>query len=157
VVPVWLDGLSNSIFSFAQDKKFLRNLIHIPLRAAVAFDKPISGHSADNGVRRKRLVELSGFCFQRRPELSVHLARATVSGLKPHPFDDAFIDGDYDRCEKRGLSSLYGRRFWETDRDHVESPERDRKRCAMELDAKDETQRLIDGIPNHSSTPAPTH
>jgi acyl-[acyl-carrier-protein]-phospholipid O-acyltransferase / long-chain-fatty-acid--[acyl-carrier-protein] ligase len=102
VVPVWLDGLSNSIFSFAHGKKFLRNLTQIPLRAAVAFDKPISGRSADSGVLRQRLVELSEFCFQRRPELSVHLARATVNGLKPHPFDDAFIDGDDDRCEKRG-------------------------------------------------------
>jgi hypothetical protein len=63
VVPVWLDGLSDSIFSFSHGKRFLSNLIQIPLRATVAFDKPISGHSADSRVIRQKLVELSEFCF----------------------------------------------------------------------------------------------
>jgi acyl-[acyl-carrier-protein]-phospholipid O-acyltransferase/long-chain-fatty-acid--[acyl-carrier-protein] ligase len=102
VVPVWLDGLSDSIFSYIHGKTFLRNLIQIPLRATIAFDKPISAHSADTGVIRQRLVELSEFCFQRRPELRFHLGRATVSGLKRYPFDDAFINGGDNRRAKRG-------------------------------------------------------
>jgi acyl-[acyl-carrier-protein]-phospholipid O-acyltransferase/long-chain-fatty-acid--[acyl-carrier-protein] ligase len=102
VVPVWLDGMSDSIFSFKHGKNFLRNLIRIPLRAAVAFDHPISGSSANSGVIRQRLVELSEFCFLKRPELRVHLARATITGLKRHQFDDAFIGGDDGRRTKRG-------------------------------------------------------
>lgn len=102
VVPVWLDGLSDSIFSFAHGKSFLRNLVRIPLRAIVAFDNPVSCGSANSGAIRQRLVELSEFCFQKRPELRVHLARATIAGLKRHQFDDAFIDGKDGGQTKRG-------------------------------------------------------
>jgi acyl-[acyl-carrier-protein]-phospholipid O-acyltransferase/long-chain-fatty-acid--[acyl-carrier-protein] ligase len=52
VVPVWVDDLTDSIFSFAHGKRFLRNLL-TPLRAVVAFDKPISARSADTGKIRK--------------------------------------------------------------------------------------------------------
>jgi acyl-[acyl-carrier-protein]-phospholipid O-acyltransferase / long-chain-fatty-acid--[acyl-carrier-protein] ligase len=102
VVPVWLDGLNDCIFSFAHGKRFLRNLFESPLRATVAFDRPISRCSANSGMIRQRLLELSEFCFQRRPELRVQLARAAISGLKRYQFDDAFIDGENGRREKRG-------------------------------------------------------
>jgi acyl-[acyl-carrier-protein]-phospholipid O-acyltransferase / long-chain-fatty-acid--[acyl-carrier-protein] ligase len=100
IVPAWVDGLADSVFSFSHGKRFLWNLA-TPLRAAIAFDNPISGRSADTGKIRQRLVELSAACFGRRPEVCIPLARATVSGLKRHSFNDAFIDGENGRRETR--------------------------------------------------------
>jgi len=67
VVPVWMDGLTGSIFSFEHGKNFLRNLGRIPLRTTIAFGRPISGRSANNGLVRQKLLELGEFCFENRP------------------------------------------------------------------------------------------
>jgi acyl-[acyl-carrier-protein]-phospholipid O-acyltransferase/long-chain-fatty-acid--[acyl-carrier-protein] ligase len=102
VVPVWLDGLWGSIFSFEGGRYFFKIPKRIPQLATIAFGKPIPGRSADIGLTRERLLELGEFCFQKRPELDAHLGRATVRGLKRRQFDEAVIDGMDGRVLKRG-------------------------------------------------------
>ncbi len=102
VVPVWLDGLWGSIFSFEGGRYFFKVPKRIPQHATIAFGKPIPGHSVDIGITRERLLELGELCFQKRPELSAHLGRATVRGLKRRQFDEAVIDGMDGRMLKRG-------------------------------------------------------
>ena len=102
VVPVWLDGLWGSIFSFEGGKYFLKIPKRIPQIVTIAFGSPIAPRSVDIGITREKLLELGEFCFQRRPELTNHLGRATVRGLKRKPFDDAIIDGMDGRVLKRG-------------------------------------------------------
>jgi acyl-[acyl-carrier-protein]-phospholipid O-acyltransferase/long-chain-fatty-acid--[acyl-carrier-protein] ligase len=102
VVPVWLDGLWGSIFSFEGGKYFLKIPKRIPQVATIAFGIPIPAGSADIGITREKLLELGEFCYQRRPELAGHLGRATVQGLKKRPFDEAIIDGMDGRARKRG-------------------------------------------------------
>ena len=102
VVPVWLDGLWGSIFSFKGGRYFFKIPKRIPQLATIAFGKPIPAHSVDIGITRERLLELGEFCFQKRPELDGHLGRATLRGLKRRPFDEAVIDGMDGRVLKRG-------------------------------------------------------
>ncbi len=102
IVPVWLDGLWGSIFSFEGGRYFLKIPKRIPQLATIAFGLPIPAGSGDIGTTRERLLELGEFCYQRRPELAGHLGRATIRGLKHRPFDQAIIDGMDGRVLKRG-------------------------------------------------------
>ncbi len=93
VVPVWLDQLWGSIFSF-QGGKFFRKLPkRIPYPVTVAFGKPLEADAADIATVREELLKLGEFCFSRRPSLNRHLAEPCVRGLKRRPFATAVIDG----------------------------------------------------------------
>ena len=93
VVPVWLDQLWGSIFSF-QGGKFFRKLPkRIPYPVTIAFGKPLEAKAADIAAVREELLKLGEFCFSRRPSLDRHLAEPCVRGLKRRPFATAVIDG----------------------------------------------------------------
>jgi len=93
VVPVWLDQLWGSIFSF-QGGKFFRKLPkRIPYPVTVAFGKPLEADAADIATVREELLKLGEFCFSGRPSLNRHLAEPCVRGLKRRPFATAIIDG----------------------------------------------------------------
>jgi acyl-[acyl-carrier-protein]-phospholipid O-acyltransferase/long-chain-fatty-acid--[acyl-carrier-protein] ligase len=102
VVPVWLDGLWDSIFSFEGGRYFFKFPKKIPHPATVAFGNPIPTSAAEIGIVRERLLALGEFCYQRRPEFDGHLGRATIRGLKRRQSDDAVIDGMDGRVVKRG-------------------------------------------------------
>ena len=93
VVPVWLDQLWGSIFSFQGGKYFRKLPKRIPYRVTIAFGKPISADKADIATVREELLKLGEFCFSRRPSLDRHLAEACVRGLKRRPFAKLVIDG----------------------------------------------------------------
>ena len=114
VVPVWLDGLWGSIFSFERGRYFFKIPKRIPQLATVAFGQPIPARSADIGIIREKLLELGEFCFQKRPELEAHLGRATVRGLKRRQFGEAVIDGMDGRVLKRGdlLAAAIALSWW---------------------------------------------
>jgi acyl-[acyl-carrier-protein]-phospholipid O-acyltransferase / long-chain-fatty-acid--[acyl-carrier-protein] ligase len=93
VVPVWLDQLWGSIFSF-QGGKFFRKLPkRIPYPVTIAFGQPLEADAADIATVREELLKLGEVCFSRRPSLDRHLAEACVRGLKKRPFATAVIDG----------------------------------------------------------------
>jgi acyl-[acyl-carrier-protein]-phospholipid O-acyltransferase / long-chain-fatty-acid--[acyl-carrier-protein] ligase len=93
VVPVWLDQLWGSIFSF-QGGKFFRKLPkRIPYPVTIAFGKPLEADAADIATVREELLKLGEFSFSRRPSLDRHLAEACICGLKRRPFATAVIDG----------------------------------------------------------------
>jgi acyl-[acyl-carrier-protein]-phospholipid O-acyltransferase / long-chain-fatty-acid--[acyl-carrier-protein] ligase len=93
VVPVWLDQLWGSIFSF-QGGKFFRKLPkRIPYPVTIAFGKPLEADAADIATVREELLKLGEFCFSRRPSLDRHLAESCIHGLKRRPFATAVIDG----------------------------------------------------------------
>src|SRR5690242_20184153 len=93
VVPVWLDQLWGSIFSFQGGKFFRKFPKRIPYPVTVAFGKPLPSQSADIATVREELLKLGEFCFSRRPSLERHLAEECVRGLKRRPFATAVIDG----------------------------------------------------------------
>ncbi|HEV8619021.1 MAG TPA: 1-acyl-sn-glycerol-3-phosphate acyltransferase, partial [Candidatus Udaeobacter sp.] len=93
VVPVWLDQLWGSIFSF-QGGKFFRKLPkRIPYPVTIAFGKPLKAEAADIAKVREELLKLGEFCFSRRPSLDRHLAEPCIRGLKRRLFATAVIDG----------------------------------------------------------------
>src|SRR3982074_2012401 len=93
VVPVWLDRLWGSIFSFQGGKFFTKWPKEIPYRVTVAFGRPLEAKAADIATVREELLKLGEFCFSRRPSLDRHLAEECVRGLKRRPFATAVIDG----------------------------------------------------------------
>ena len=93
VVPVWLDQLWGSIFSFQGGRFFTKLPRRIPYPVAIAFGKPIEANAADIATMREELLKLGEFCFSQRPSLDRHLAETCVRGLKKSPFATAVVDG----------------------------------------------------------------
>ncbi len=93
VVPVWIDQLWGSIFSFEGGRFFTKFPKRIPYPVTIAFGKPLKPEAADVATMREELLKLGEFCFSHRPALDRHLAEECVRGLKPRPFATAVIDG----------------------------------------------------------------
>ncbi len=93
VVPVWLDQLWGSIFSFQGGKFFTKLPKRIRYPVTIAFGKPLEANAADIATVREELLKLGEFCFSRRTSLDRHLAEACVRGLKRRPFATALVDG----------------------------------------------------------------
>src|SRR6266550_133375 len=93
VVPVWLDQLWGSIFSFQGGKFFRKIPKRIRYPVTVAFGEPLEAKAADVATVREELLKLGEFCFSRRPSLDRHLAEDCVRGLKRRPFATAVVDG----------------------------------------------------------------
>src|SRR5213592_3496461 len=93
VVPVWLDQLWGSIFSFQGGRFFTKFPKRFPYHVTVAFGEPLEATAADNATVREELLKLGEYCFTRRPSLDRHLAEECVRGLKRRRFATAVIDG----------------------------------------------------------------
>ena len=92
VVPVWLDQLWGSLFSYKGGGLF-RARPKFPFPVTVAFGKPLPAEKADIATVREELLKLGEFCFSRRPSLNRHLASAAVRGLKRRAFNRLLVDG----------------------------------------------------------------
>src|SRR5205809_3253296 len=93
VVPVWLDQLWGSIFSFQGGKFFTKFPKRIPYPVTIAFGKPLEANAADIATVREELLKLGEVCYSRRPAINRHLGEECVRGLKRRPFATAVIDG----------------------------------------------------------------
>jgi acyl-[acyl-carrier-protein]-phospholipid O-acyltransferase / long-chain-fatty-acid--[acyl-carrier-protein] ligase len=93
VVPVWLDRLWGSIFSFKGGRFFTKWPRAVPYRVMVAFGKPLAAEAADIATVREELLKIGEFCYSQRPILRGHLAQACLRGLKRSPFRIAITDG----------------------------------------------------------------
>src|SRR5437868_4836742 len=88
VVPVWLDQLWGSVFSYKGGKLF-RKLPRIPYRVTVAFGEPLPTDKADIATVREELLKLGEFCFSRRPSLDHHLwAGANIEATGVHAWTE---------------------------------------------------------------------
>ena len=93
VVPVWMDELWGSIFSFKGGRFFAKWPKQLPYPVAVAFGRPLSPEQADIATVREELLKLGEMCYSNRAVLREHLAYACLRGLKRSPFGTAIIDG----------------------------------------------------------------
>jgi acyl-[acyl-carrier-protein]-phospholipid O-acyltransferase/long-chain-fatty-acid--[acyl-carrier-protein] ligase len=113
VVPVFLDQLWGSIFSYRGGKFFRKWPRHFPYRATVGFGVPLSAEEATIPRVHEDLLKLGADCFEQRPELQQHIARRAVQGLKRSPFATLVTDGmDGSRLSRGkllGVSSALGR------------------------------------------------
>ena len=102
VVPVWMDQLWGSIFSFQGGRFFKKWPKAFPYRVSVAFGKPIAADKADIATVREELIKLGEYCFSQRPSLNRHLAEMCVRGMKRRRFGTAVTDGLDDSSLGRG-------------------------------------------------------
>jgi len=113
VVPVWLDRLWGSVFSYQGGKFFTKWPREFPYRVSVAFGKPLEPASADIPSVREELLKLGEFCYSRRPLMDRHLAEASVRGLKRRRFSAAVIDGtdhsELSRAKLLGAGAAFSR------------------------------------------------
>jgi acyl-[acyl-carrier-protein]-phospholipid O-acyltransferase/long-chain-fatty-acid--[acyl-carrier-protein] ligase len=93
VVPVWLDRLWGSIFSFEGGKYFFKWPQRFPYPVSVAFGEPIAAADADIALVRERMLALGEHCYQQRPDLEGHLGEACLRGLRRNQWHTAVIDG----------------------------------------------------------------
>ncbi len=93
VVPVWLDRLWGSIFSFQGGRFFRKWPRRFPYHVTVAFGAPLPADGADIATVRESLLKLGERCYEERPILRKHLAEQCLRGLKQHPFRTLIIDG----------------------------------------------------------------
>src|SRR5438105_11325702 len=104
VVPVWLDQLWGSIFSFQGGRFFTKLPKRIPYHVTIAFGKPLNPKDADIATVREELLKLGELCYSRRPAIDRHLGEECVRGLKRRPFATAVIDGlDYSSLSRSKL------------------------------------------------------
>ncbi len=102
LVPVWLDQLWGSIFSFQGGRFFTKWPRHLPFPVTIAFGRPLMAAEADIATVREELLKLGEKCYSQRPILRQHLARACLRGLKRKVFSTAIIDGFDDTTLARG-------------------------------------------------------
>ncbi|MDD5348844.1 MAG: AMP-binding protein [Chthoniobacteraceae bacterium] len=103
IVPVWLDQLWGSIFSF-QGGRFFRKLPRrIPYPVTVHFGEAMAHDRAGIALLRQRMLELGEAAYQQRPLLHGHLALACLRGLKHHQFEIVVVDGMDGSRMSRGM------------------------------------------------------
>ena len=93
VVPVWLDELWGSIFSFEGGRYFSKLPQRIPYPVTVAFGKALTPDQADVATVREKMLELGEQCYEDRPMLQRHLGEACIRGLSKYGSHLAVIDG----------------------------------------------------------------
>ena len=81
VVPVWLDQLWGSIFSFSEGRFFFKWPKVVPYPVSVTFGTPIPAEEATVSRVREALLNLGERAFQSRPEHRSHLGIEAVRGL----------------------------------------------------------------------------
>ncbi len=103
VVPVWLDDLWGSVFSYEGGKYFTKWPKRLPYPVTIAFGDAISPEQADVALVRERLLELGEACYRERPMMQTHLAEACIRGCKHYQFRKTLIDGMDDSTLGAGM------------------------------------------------------
>ena len=103
VVPVWLDQLWGSIFSFHGNKFFKKWPKRLPYPVSISFGTPFAHGCADVASVRQCLLEMGEAAFQQRPLLRGNLGMACLRGLKHRQFDSVLFDGMDDSQMSRGM------------------------------------------------------
>jgi acyl-[acyl-carrier-protein]-phospholipid O-acyltransferase/long-chain-fatty-acid--[acyl-carrier-protein] ligase len=94
VVPVWLDNVWGSIFSFERGKFFRKRPQRVPYHAAVHFGKAISPEHATVEAVERGLRELSANALAGRAELRSSLDFELVEALRKRSRKPCLIEGD---------------------------------------------------------------
>ena len=101
IMPVAIDGLWGSIFSFRGGKFFWKMPKHFRRPVSAVWGQPYPASEYAN--TRFKLLELASTAFALRPSLQGHLAQDVVRGLMVKGHSTALID----RTEKRKTFSGY--------------------------------------------------
>jgi len=92
VVPVFLDRLWGSMFSFSGQKYLWKHPQRVPFPVLVNIGRPIPPDQIDAITARQTLLDLGEEAFGERPELRGHLGRECVRSLARRPWEKQIID-----------------------------------------------------------------
>jgi acyl-[acyl-carrier-protein]-phospholipid O-acyltransferase/long-chain-fatty-acid--[acyl-carrier-protein] ligase len=92
VMPVWLENVWGSIFSYYGGNFFWKLPRVVPLSVWIYFGAPISAAQAKPEVVRRSLYDLSEAAFQARPELQSHVGYESLRGLRKRFFTTVIVD-----------------------------------------------------------------
>ena len=92
VVPVYMDGLFESIFSFERERYFRKKPQSITCPLQVAFGPPLAAEEVTADSVRLAVWEQSGIAFERRREFDTPLEVAVVKALKRRRGSVLFAD-----------------------------------------------------------------
>ena len=92
VMPVWLENVWGSVFSYYGGNFFWKMPRLVPLRVWLCFSEPIPAVEATPEKVRRRLYDLSEAAFQARPELRSHVGYEVLRGLRKHFFKPLITD-----------------------------------------------------------------
>lgn len=93
VVPIWLDNVWGSIFSFERQRFFGKRPRHLPYHVGVYFGQPIAPAQASAESCTSALRALSAQALNDRPELRSSLDFEIIAALRKRPRHACFIDG----------------------------------------------------------------
>jgi acyl-[acyl-carrier-protein]-phospholipid O-acyltransferase/long-chain-fatty-acid--[acyl-carrier-protein] ligase len=94
IIPVSLDGIWGSIFSFERGRFLWKRPRHIPYPVTVTFGKHMPSTSTALEIRSE-VQELQATAFERRRQGMKTLDRAFVRSARLHPFRFMMADGKY--------------------------------------------------------------
>jgi acyl-[acyl-carrier-protein]-phospholipid O-acyltransferase/long-chain-fatty-acid--[acyl-carrier-protein] ligase len=92
VIPVWLENVWGSIFSYYGGNFFWKLPRVVPLRVWLYFGAPITAADATPATVRRSLYDLAEAAFQARPELRSHVGYESLRGLRKRFFTPVTID-----------------------------------------------------------------
>ena len=103
VIPVSVDGLWGSVFSFAGNKYLWKSPRLMPTDIFVAFGRPIPPADVDVAEVRRVMLDLGAEAFEERPFLGRHIGREIARALARRPGRCVAID----RTAERRVLSAY--------------------------------------------------
>jgi acyl-[acyl-carrier-protein]-phospholipid O-acyltransferase/long-chain-fatty-acid--[acyl-carrier-protein] ligase len=102
VMPVWLENVWGSVFSYYGGHFFWKWPRLVPLKVWIYFGAPMTGEEATAVTVRRRLLDMSEAAFQARPELKSHLGYECIRGLRKQFFQPVITDAYANRTLKGG-------------------------------------------------------
>lgn len=97
VVPVAIDGMWGSIFSFAGNKYIWKSPRLMPTHVFIAFGRITPAAQVSTAWARRELLDLGCIAFEERPVLKRHLGRECVRTLTKHPGRQLLVDRTAER------------------------------------------------------------
>jgi acyl-[acyl-carrier-protein]-phospholipid O-acyltransferase/long-chain-fatty-acid--[acyl-carrier-protein] ligase len=92
VMPVWLENVWGSVFSYYGGSFFWKMPRLVPLQVWIYFSAPIAATAAVPEVVRRRLYDLSETACQARPELRSHIGYEMLRSLRKRFFKPVITD-----------------------------------------------------------------
>lgn len=102
VVPVFIDSLWGSIFSYSNQKLIWKLPDRLPFRVLVNVGAPLDYKDITAIKARRALLDLGEEAYQARAELRSHVAREAVKSLARHPWKKLLVDRTAERRELSG-------------------------------------------------------
>jgi acyl-[acyl-carrier-protein]-phospholipid O-acyltransferase/long-chain-fatty-acid--[acyl-carrier-protein] ligase len=102
VMPVWLENVWGSVFSYSGGTFFWKWPRFVPLKVWIHFGAPMTADDATAEVVRRNMLDMSEAAFQARPELRSHLGRECIRSLKRRFFKPIVTDAYANRSLKGG-------------------------------------------------------